>query len=89
MFSLLPLTFILFHLICSRQYGDVLLSLLELKKAISDGFYPVSVVVDLAPRKKVVISVQSAAAQRVALGKNVYALFTPFLPLIKHLPTIC
>jgi hypothetical protein len=66
-------------LIRSRQYDSALSSVLELKKKIGGGSHPVLVVVDLAPRKKVVISVQSATAQRVALGKYAYALFSPFL----------
>jgi hypothetical protein len=79
MFSVLTLTVIHFYFICSHQHGDVLSSLLTFKKEIAGGFHPVSAVVGLAPRKKVVTSVQSAAAQRVTSGMNVYASLTPFL----------
>jgi hypothetical protein len=52
-----------------------------LKKEIAGVPHPISVVVDLAPRKKVVISVRSVAAQKVALGKYAYTFVYSFLTL--------
>jgi molybdopterin-binding protein len=68
-------------LICSRQYGSALSSLLEFKKEIAGGSHPVSIVVDLAPKKVVVISVQSVAAQKLAFGKYTYAFIYSCLSL--------
>jgi hypothetical protein len=56
-------------------------SLLEFKKEITGGFHPVSVVVDLAPKKEAVINVQSAAAQKLAFGEYTYTFLYSSLSL--------